>query len=83
MDNVAFHKSHKIRDLIEGSGNHILFIPPYSPDFNPIEEVFSKLKSYICNNIAPVKKNKDINRLLKKFVKKNDSFEVYYKHAFD
>jgi transposase len=83
MDNVSFHKSYRIRDLIEKSGNHILFIPPYSPDFNPIEEVFSKLKSFICNNIFPVKKSKDINGLLKKFIKKNDTLDMYYTHAFD
>ena len=44
MDNVAFHKSKRIKELVESRGHRILFIPPYSPQCNPIEEVFSELK---------------------------------------
>lgn len=44
MDNVAFHKSKRIKELVESRGHQILFIPPYSPQCNPIEEVFSELK---------------------------------------
>jgi DDE superfamily endonuclease len=42
MDNLQVHKSRQVRQLIEGAGAEILFLPPYSPDFSPIEEVFSK-----------------------------------------
>ena len=83
MDNVAFHKSIKIKKLVERSGNHIIYIPPYSPDFNPIEEVFSKLKSYIKSKINPVKLNKNIEIIIKQFVKNNKDFKMYYTHAFD
>ena len=38
MDNTAFHKTRKTRELIEGSGHELIFLPPYSPDFNPIEK---------------------------------------------
>jgi transposase len=45
MDNLSAHKGEKIRELIEGEGCELLYLPPYSPDFNPIEGAFSKLKS--------------------------------------
>lgn len=44
MDNVSFHRSKVLRNLLEESNIQILFIPPYSPQYNPIEEVFSDLK---------------------------------------
>ena len=43
-DNLSVHKRADIRALIEGVGGQFIFLPPYSPDFNPIELVFSKLK---------------------------------------
>jgi len=39
MDNASFHKSPKIRALIENAGCELLYLPPYSPDLNPIEKV--------------------------------------------
>ncbi len=44
MDNASFHKTRKTRELIEESGHELLFLPPYSPDFNPIEKHFANLK---------------------------------------
>ena len=44
MDNVPFHKSAKTRELIERTGATLLFLPPYSPDLNPIEHDFATLK---------------------------------------
>jgi transposase len=44
LDNLGAHKSERVRQLIEGRGCQLLFLPPYSPDFNPIEEAFSKIK---------------------------------------
>ena len=44
MDNAAFHKSAKTRELIEGTGAILLFLPPYSPDLNPIECDFAAIK---------------------------------------
>lgn len=44
LDNLAVHKSAKTRKLIAGAGCELRFLPPYSPDFNPIEPAFSKLK---------------------------------------
>jgi transposase len=47
MDNLSSHKGERVRELIEGKGCELIYLPPYSPDFNPIEQAFSKLKSYL------------------------------------
>lgn len=44
MDNAAFHKTPKTRALIEQAGHTLLYLPPYSPDFNPIEQDFATMK---------------------------------------
>jgi transposase len=44
MDNLSSHKSPRVRELIEEKGCELLYLPPYSPDLNPIEEAFSKIK---------------------------------------
>ncbi len=45
MDNLSAHKGQRVRELIEERGCELLFLPPYSPDLNPIEQAFSKLKA--------------------------------------
>jgi putative transposase len=57
MDNVAFHKNKNLISIIESSENYLLFIPPYSPDYNPIENLFSIIK----NKVKKQKNNKIIN----------------------
>ena len=47
MDNLPAHKVSGIRQTIEEAGARLLYLPPYSPDFNPIEMAFSKLKSLL------------------------------------
>ena len=47
MDNLSAHKGGRVREIIEGRGCEVLYLPPYSPDFNPIEQVFSKLKGLL------------------------------------
>lgn len=44
LDNAAFHKTAKTRQLIERSSHRLLYLPPYSPDFNPIEKDFASIK---------------------------------------
>lgn len=44
MDNLTAHKGKRVRELIEKRGGELLYLPPYSPDFNPLEEAFSKAK---------------------------------------
>jgi transposase len=45
MDNLSSHKGPRVRALIEGRGCELMYLPPYSPDLNPIEEAFAKLKA--------------------------------------
>ena len=45
MDNAAFHKSQKTKELIESVGCKVLFLPPYSPELNPIEKFWANMKS--------------------------------------
>ncbi|WP_201269280.1 IS630-like element ISRm10-1 family transposase [Sinorhizobium meliloti] len=47
MDNLPAHKTSGVRDAIERAGAKLMFLPPYSPDFNPIENAFSKLKAML------------------------------------
>jgi transposase len=47
MDNLSAHKVPGIRQAIEATGARLLYLPPYSPDFNPIEQLFAKLKALL------------------------------------
>jgi transposase len=47
MDNLSAHKGARVRELVESAGCELLYLPPYSPDFNPIEEAFSKVKGLL------------------------------------
>jgi len=47
MDNLSVHKGEKVRELIEARGCDLIYLPPYSPDLNPIEEAFSKVKGLL------------------------------------
>jgi len=52
MDNTAFHKSKKTKELIESVGCRLIFVPPYSPDLNPIEKFWDNMKRWIKENIT-------------------------------
>ena len=47
MDNLSAHKGERVRELIEQRGCELVYLPPYSPDFNPIEQAFSKVKGLL------------------------------------
>lgn len=47
LDNLNSHKGKAVRQAIRTNGSHMLFLPPYSPDLNPIEQVFAKLKHFM------------------------------------
>ena len=47
MDNAAFHTSQKTKALIESVGCNVIFLPPYSPDLNPIEKFWANMKRWI------------------------------------
>ena len=56
LDNLSSHKivGDRVRKLIEGVGCSLLYLPPYSPDFSPIEEAFSKIKALLRKSAARV-----------------------------
>jgi transposase len=64
MDNLSAHKNQKVRDLIESVGAQLWFLPPYSPDLNPIEKMWSKIKS-ILRTIKARTKESLINAVAK------------------
>ena len=51
MDNAAFHRSQRTRQLIEKAGCKLIFLPPYSPDLNPIEKFWGNMKRWIKDKI--------------------------------
>lgn len=55
MDNASFHKSQDSQRLIEQAGCKVLFLPPYSPDLNPIEVFWANFKKMVQNNLGKFK----------------------------
>jgi transposase len=47
MDNLSAHKGGRVKEIVEARGCELLYLPPYSPDFNPIEQAFSKIKGLL------------------------------------
>ena len=47
MDNLGAHRGERVRALVEARGCELIYLPPYSPDFSPIEEAFGKLKTLL------------------------------------
>jgi transposase len=47
MDNLSSHKGTRVQDMIAAAGATLLYLPPYSPDLNPIENAFAKLKALL------------------------------------
>lgn len=75
MDNVTFHHSHIITDIFKNSTNKLLFIPPYSPDFNPIEQYFSQVNLNNQKNILL-----EIEKSF--YVVSPNNLKNYYKYSF-
>ena len=61
MDNASFHKSQHTRELIESKGCTLLYLPPYSPDLNPIEKIWGSMKKVYRNHKH---KHKDVYELI-------------------
>ena len=59
LDNLQVHKNPAVREMIEAQGCQLLFLPSYSPDFNPIEQAFSKLKTFVRKHKARTKQALD------------------------
>jgi transposase len=78
FDNVGFHKSKELIELIESVGAKVVFLPPYSPDLSPIEKMWSKIKD-ILKKLKPRSKVEFHNSLLEAITSVNDEdFEEWY-----
>jgi len=81
MDNLRAHKSEDIRSAIEAAGAELRYLPPYSPDLNPIEQAFSKLKAHLRKH-----KERSVESLWSRIGKLLDSFtpaecQNFFRHA--
>ena len=81
LDNLGSHKGKAVRRAIRAAGAHLIFLPPYSPDLNPIEQVFSKLKTLLKKaNARTVEETwQGIGGLLDRFSPEECS--NYFRHA--
>ena len=59
MDNLSAHKVAAVHEIIERVGARLIYLPPYSPDFNPIEKAFSQIKAYLKKAAARTKEKLD------------------------
>jgi transposase len=59
MDNLTSHKVQGIADLIQAAGAEVVYLPPYSPDLNPIEMMWSKIKAHLRKTKARTKESLD------------------------
>jgi transposase len=59
MDNLSSHKVKGVCELIEARGAQVLYLPPYSPDLNPIEKAWAKIKQYLRSTRARTKEDLD------------------------
>lgn len=59
LDNASIHHTAKVAQLIQSMGALVHFIPPYSPDLNPIEELFSKVKGCLKENDTAIQKTEE------------------------
>jgi transposase len=59
MDNLSSHKVSRVSELIASRGAEVLYLPPYSPDLNPIEKAWSKIKQYLRSTRARSKEDLD------------------------
>ena len=81
MDNLSSHKVTGVRAWIEGASAALRYLPPYSPDFNPIEQVFAKLKTLLRTTQARTLETlwNAVGSLLDRFAP--DECERYIRHC--
>jgi transposase len=59
MDNASFHRSERVQQMCDAAGVKLLYLPPYSPDLNPVEEYFAEFKGFVKKNWSKYEKNPD------------------------
>ena len=83
MDNLSSHKVSRVRQMIEDAGAEVLYLPPYSPDLNPIEKAWSKLKQLLRSAKARTKEalEEAITQSLKLITP--DNAAAWFKHCIN
>lgn len=61
MDNASFHHTERVEQMCSDAGVKLLYLPPYSPDLNPIEEMFAELKAFIKHNWKVFEEDSELN----------------------
>jgi transposase len=81
LDNVSFHKVTGVQEIIQAAGAELRYLPQYSPEFNPIEEVFHPLKAWLRK--AAERTIKGLERRVGSFIRVLDPSECirYFRHA--
>ncbi len=81
MDNLGAHKPKRVKELIERQGCELLYLPAYSPDYNPIEEAFSKIKRFL-GKVAARSKEALVEALgVALSAVSSEEAQGYFKHA--
>ena len=81
MDNINFHHQKSVAKAIEEVGAKVVFLPPYSPEFNPIENMWSKIKSYLRSKVPT--NYSDYIRYLREALELVDEYDCsgWFEHA--
>lgn len=64
MDNASFHRTDRVKQLCADAGVQLVYLPPYSPDLNPIEEFFAQLKAYVRRKMRTMDSDADFAEFL-------------------
>jgi transposase len=81
MDNVAFHQVSGVKEAIEEVGARLVYLPPYSPEFNPIEQMWGKIKNYLRKASARTLQHfKRIIKIAFESIKADDLYN-WFKHC--
>ena len=79
MDNLSSHKVSGVREWIETAGAEVLYLPPYSPDLNPIEKAWAKLKQHLRSARTKETLDNAITEALKLITP--DNAKAWFRHA--
>jgi len=83
MDNLSSHKVHGVRKLIQATGAEVLYLPPYSPDLNPIEKAWAKLKQLL--RAAKARSKQALDQAIAEALKliSADNAKAWFKHCLN
>jgi transposase len=81
LDNLGAHKASRIEEVAEGRGAQVLWLPPYSPDYSPIEQCWSKIKSYLRG--AKARTEEALDKALAQAIKQVTKADIrgWFKHC--